>query len=246
QLNNDEDSNVTCTTVSGLPEIPGLGNLLNEIPNIPTETSVPVKHVDSFWVNLAEAVGQTLFFGFLAYVIASLLPQHMARIEDTMRSNPVASGGIGLLTSVAVPILIVLLALISSVLVIICIGILGFPIVLAMALALVAASFLGWVTVGNLVGVWAAAKLNLENRNLKTTAVLGTMLLTFVFGMLGAVPWVMGEGIVSFFAMCMGLGAVALTKFGTRAYPLVAVAEPDDDKITAVLNTLPDDEEPAE
>ncbi|MCP5096295.1 MAG: hypothetical protein GY943_12150, partial [Chloroflexi bacterium] len=103
QLNNDEDSNVTCTTVSGLPEIPGLGNLLNEIPNIPTETSVPVKHVDSLWVNLAEAVGQTLFFGFLAYVIASLLPQHMARIEDTMRSNPVASGGIGLLTSVAVP-----------------------------------------------------------------------------------------------------------------------------------------------
>ena len=75
-----------------------------------------------------------------------------------------------------------------------------------------------------------------------TTAVLGTMILTFVFGLLGAIPWVMGEGLVSFFAMCMGLGAVALTKFGTRNYPTVQIAEPDDDKITAVLDTLPDEE----
>jgi hypothetical protein len=35
---------------------------------------------------------------------------------------------------------------------------------------------------------------------------------------------------------CAGLGAVALTKFGTRAYP---VGMTNEEKIAAVLETLP-------
>lgn len=40
--------------------------------------------------------------------------------------------------------------------------------------------------------------------------------------------------------VALGLGATALTKFGTRAYPLVAAPVLNQEKITAVLETLPD------
>ena len=41
--------------------------------------------------------------------------------------------------------------------------------------------------------------------------------------------------------VALGLGATALTKFGTRAYPIVAAPVVNQDKVTAVLDTLPDE-----
>jgi hypothetical protein len=241
-LNGDETSDVHCTTITGLPEIPGLDQVLNEIPNFSAPLGSYETPLDSFWGNLADAVGRTLFFGFLAFVAASFLPQHIARIGETVRRRPMASGSVGVLTAVAVPILVTFLGLFSALLLIVCVGILGFPIVIGMSVALLAGAFLGWITMGNLVGTWAVDKMNLQNRSLPVTAVIGTMLLTFFFGLLGAIPWIMGEWLVGVFAMCMGLGAVALTKFGTQTYPPVMVGEPNVEKITAVLDTLPDEE----
>ena len=65
QLNGDEETDVPCTVVTGLPEIPGLGNVLNGVPDVATP-STPVERPESFWVNMAEAVGRTLLFGILS------------------------------------------------------------------------------------------------------------------------------------------------------------------------------------
>lgn len=150
-----------------------------------------------------------------------------------------ASGGVGLLTVVAVPSLAVLLLLTSVVLLIVCIGLIGFPIVFAMLLALTAAVLFGWIAVGHLFGQQLAEPLRLKNRSLPVTAALGTAVLTFILGLMGAIPFVFGAGLLTFLALCLGLGATALTQFGTRPYPAAAAVQEDEAKVTAVLETLP-------
>jgi hypothetical protein len=149
-----------------------------------------------------------------------------------------ASGAVGVLTAVAVPSLVVLLIPVSLILLLVCIGLLGFPIIFALLLGLVAGAVFGWIAIGDLFGRWLAEPLKLKNRSLAVTASLGTVVLTFVISLLGVFPFVVGEGILAFLVMSIGLGAAALTQFGTRRYPAVIVHQ-DEAKVTAVLETLP-------
>ena len=99
-----------------------------------------------------------------------------------MRKKPVASGFVGFLTALAVPIVVTILAIISAVLTIICIGLLGFPIILLILLAFVAAILMGWVA----AGTWLGQRLfQGSKRTLAMKAALGTFVLTFVLGLLG-------------------------------------------------------------
>jgi hypothetical protein len=111
---------------------------------------------------------------------------------------------------------------------------------MALILGTVAAGFLGWFTVGNIVGEFLATRLNLKTISQPATTALGTMAITFTLGFLGAVPFVIGESLIWMTIVALGLGATALTKFGTRAYPIVTGPVVNQDKVTAVLNTLPD------
>lgn len=200
-----------------------------------------------FWGGVAGAGVSTLVMGFLAFVVAAAFPNHLHRVEYTARKKPIAGGTVGFLTIFAVPIVMVFLTVLSAILTIVCIGLLGFPIVIAMAFGFAGALLFGWIGMGNVLGRWMAAKLHLNVRNLKTTAVLGTVTLTFVMGVLGAIPFVFGESLVSGVILWIGLGAVMLTKFGRRPYPphieedFEIHIELDDEKVTAVLDTLPDE-----
>jgi hypothetical protein len=134
------------------------------------------------------------------------------------------------------------LAVVSAVLILACgLGLLGFPIIIAMVLGMVAAGFLGWFTVGNILGEFLAERFNLKTLGQPATTALGTMVITFTLGFLGAIPFVIGESLIWMTIVALGLGATALTKFGTRAYPIVAAPSVNQDKVTAVLDTLPDD-----
>jgi hypothetical protein len=189
----------------------------------------------------AAAIARSLLFGLLAFATASLIPQPMMRIEEALRKKPVASGAVGLLTAFSMPFVIGILALVSTVLILVCVGLLGFPIIVALVLGTVAAGFLGWFTVGNIVGEFLAERLNLKTLSQPATTALGTMTITFTLGFLGAIPFVIGESLIWMTIVALGLGATALTKFGTRAYPIVAAPVVNQDKVTAVLNTLPDE-----
>jgi hypothetical protein len=92
-----------------------------------------------------------------------------------------------------------------------------------------------------------AGWLHRPNWSLPMTTAVGTATLTFILGLLGATPFVIGEDLLAIIITCIGLGAVALTKFGTRPYPLlddgIRILMPgDSEKVTAVLNTLPEDD----
>lgn len=252
-LDDDTEEGLNCTNVAGVPNfIPALKDLPDP-PAVPDmrDVSPPRVHrpssVASFFGNLAEAVVSGVLLGGLAFLTASLLPTQMNQVQQAMRQKPVASGAVGLLTAVAIPSIMALLAVISAILLLVCIGILGFAVVVALGVALAAGLIFGWMVIGNWIGERLAEPLRLPRR-LPVTAAVGTLLLTIVVGMLDTIPFIVGEGLLSSLIACIGLGAVALTQFGTRPYPHDAppaakpvADEPDPDKVTAVLDTLPDD-----
>ena len=167
-----------------------------------------------------------------------------ARCKTAARTKPFASGAVGVLTAVAVPALATLLAIISAVLVLVCIGLLGFPIVIAMLLALLAGGIMGWIAVGTLVG---ERLFRGDDQSFSKQATLGTMAMTFGLGLLG-LAFGFGEAVLAFIVMSVGLGAVALTQFGRKPYPQGAAVPPsapaeDPIKISSVLETLTIDED---
>jgi hypothetical protein len=240
------DGAISCTNMDVvLPD--GIANFIGELAssgNFAPPTTVSVERPSPFahFVGgTAAAVARSLLFGLLAFAAASLIPQPMLRIEEALRKKPVASGAVGLLTAFSMPFVVAILALVSAVLILACgLGLLGFPVIIVLVLGMVAAGFLGWFTVGSVVGEFLAERLNLKSRSRPTTTALGTVAITFTLGFLGAIPFVIGEGLIWMTIVALGLGATALTKFGTRAYPIVAAPVLNQDKITAVLDTLPD------
>jgi len=200
--------------------------------------------------RLAGLVGQTLLMALLAFGVASAMPDRLTRVAQMAQRKPMASGVVGLLTAVAVPSLIFLLTLLSTLLLIVCVGILGYPIVFALTVGLVAAMLIGWVAIGSMTGRWLAERFNLGARRLPVTAALGTAVLTLGIGSLSFVPFIIGEWMLNIIVGSIGLGAAALTRFGSRPFLLGAgyktvIENPiseDPDKITAVLETLPVDE----
>lgn len=240
-------SSYTCTNLDVmLPHgITNFVNQLAETSDFGPVTTVEVERPSAFarFVGgTAAAVARSLLFGLLAFAAASLIPQPMLRIEDALRKKPVASGAVGFLTAFSMPFVVGILALVSAVLILACgLGLLGFPIIIVMMLGMMAAGFLGWFTVGNIVGEFLAERFNLKSRSQPATTALGTIAITFILGFLGAIPFVIGESLIWMTIVALGLGATALTKFGTQAYPLVVAPTVNQDKVTAVLDTLPDE-----
>lgn len=245
-VEDNTESGLRCTKVDNLSNfIPALSNLPGVASvwrSASSEGNVEMPQ-RSFFANLAEAVVSGLLMGALAFVVGSLLPQHLGQVQHTIRQKPLASGAVGLLTAVAVPSLIAILSIISAVLLLVCIGILGFGLVLALALGLAAGLLFGWIAVGNLVGQWLAGPLKLKDRRVAVTAALGTLIITFFINLLEGIPYIFGEGLISAIALFLGLGAVALTQFGSKVYPREAgtgvYVQEDEGKVTAVLDTLP-------
>lgn len=136
--------------------------------------------VYGFFVNLA-----------LGALLLLVLPGFSAAVADRVATDPLRSAGYGLLALVAIPILLVLVA----------ITIIGIP------LAVVGAILFGllvWVALvyGRFaVGAWLLSLADVENRWL--ALVVGLLLL----GLLALIPWV--GGLIDFVVVLLGLGAVA-------------------------------------
>jgi hypothetical protein len=250
RINDGSASGLGCTNVGGLPDIAALNAIPGSLPAAfsdgPGRHMRPADSGGSFVGGLFGVIGRSLLFGLLAFAAAAAAPAHLAQAQQTARHKTMASGAVGFLTAVAVPSLAAILTLISIVLLLVCIGIVGFALVFAIMAALAVATLFGWIVMGSVLGRWLASKLD-RSMSAPLTAALGTFLLTFGLGFFGLIPFVFGEGLVTMIMLFVGLGAVTLTKFGTQPYPLTGEATPpgvkeDAAKITAVLNTLPDEE----
>jgi len=212
----DEGARVDGSVISGMPSIPGFqiprfditpdgGGWMPNVPGGRMWSSGP-----HWLLGGALRVLRGLFSVLVAAVLAGLLaliwPHQTARVGQTVLAAPWASLGAGLLAALVA--LVVMVALILT----ICLP----PLVL---LVLVAAGLFGWASIGALVGERLLRAINARGAAPVWAAGLGTLCLSLVAAGLGIVPCVnvvgwLAVGIVGL----MGLGAVALTRFGTRPY----------------------------
>jgi hypothetical protein len=141
----------------------------------------------------------------LAALVVMFWPLRVGRVAQTVVSQPVAAGLLGLLSFVvAIPLLVLLVLSI-------CLS----PVALLGGLVLVAAYMFGWIAIGLEVGQRIAAAFR-QDWTLAVSAAIGTLALTLVVYGINFIPCI--GAVAPVVTYCLGLGAVILTRFGGQEY----------------------------
>ena len=186
------------------------------VPNVPTPPSVNVDF-NPFW-SAAGVLIRAVAVALLAMLVVMFLQPQLNRVGQAITAQPVMSGGVGLLTVVVAPIAIVILT----------ITIVLIPIAFVGILLLVFAWLFGMIALGQEVGERFTRSINQTWAPVFTTG-FGTFLLMLVGGAIGEIPCV---GWLAPAALgLLGIGAVAVTWFGSRSAPvsMTAVTNPPTD-----------------
>jgi hypothetical protein len=195
--------------LTGRFQIPRLEGRLPLVipPNIP----VPIMDIT---VNPLVSGLWILFRSFLWAVVAVLvvlfMPNHTRRAAQAAVTQPLGSGGLGCLTLVVAPPVLILLV----------ITICGIPVSLLGALLLVVMLAFGVIVLGRETGERIAGMFK-QDWAPALSAGVGTFALTLVANGLAELIPCVGWLIPVILGM-VGLGAVLLTRFGTQDYPAYA------------------------
>jgi len=150
---------------------------------------------------------RTFLWAAVAALVAIFLPNPTDRVSRAIMSQPILSGGVGLLTALVAPIVLLILA----------ITIILIPISLLGALILVVAWSFGRVSLGMEVGQRIGNAFH-KDWPVAVDAGLGTFALVLVIDGIGSLVPCVGW-IIPTLVGILGLGGVILTLFGTRSYP---------------------------
>ena len=176
-----------------------LPDFTNSFTNSFTSTFNPLIKVGGFFVRL-------LLWALVAMVIAMFIPAHLTRTSQTALIQPLISGGLGCLTIVIVPIILILLAITICLI----------PVAIIGALLLIIAWAFGLIALGLEVGKRISAMFK-QDWHPAITAGLGTLVLMIVLNgletFIPCIGWI-PKILVGF----IGLGAVLLTQFGMKPY----------------------------
>lgn len=174
--------------------------------NLPSVRSRVSSSVNFLW-RLIAPIFQSMALAALAVLVSLFALRPMERIRTTMLVQPVLAGGLGLLSIVVLPILLVLVAITIILLPVSLLGILG----LAIAL------LLGWISAGLLVGERLAEAFK-ATWSPPVSAGVGTLILSLAAalanGIIPCIGW-----IVPFLVIIISLGGIILTRFGMTSYP---------------------------
>ncbi len=183
--------------------------------NIDTDTTVDFGNTigqTNTWDFGFDPIGRMLWNLFvvvaiaaLAVLIALLFPKPTQRVANAITRAPVLSWGIGLLTTMVFPVVLVLM-----VVTIILILVVPFAV-----LALIIAILFGWIALGFEIGD-RIAKMSKTTWSEPLAAGLGTLLIGLVSA---AFTWIPCVGwLVPMILAMFGLGAIILTRVGTAEY----------------------------
>jgi hypothetical protein len=156
--------------------------------------------------NFLGTLVNSLILAALAMLVVLIWPQPSDRIAQSIAAQPLIAGGLGLLTIIVLPALLILIII---TIILIPVTILGF-------LLLGIATLFGWIAVGLEVGK-RIVQLFKQEWHPAVTAGLGTLVITLLASFIGTIPCI--GWIVSFLITIIGLGAVILTRGGTQVYP---------------------------
>jgi len=152
-------------------------------------------------MNLARLLITFIAVVGVSILVTVLLPENTHNIGQVMTQSALLSLAVGVVT-------LLLTAVVLPLLVIICIGI---PIALFLLLALVVVSILGWATAGRLVGCRVLGWVGSEEGRPAVVTLLGVGLLT-ALSMVPCLGWALAV-----LALSWGIGAVILSRLGTRS-----------------------------
>ena len=168
--------------------------------------------------QIVRALLLAVVLAVIGLLVVLFLPDHTQVVGGAIRDAGPASFGVGLLTFVVGLAVITLLAITCCLL----------PVGLLLALALMVAGLYGWVVVGYLLGERLLPLFQKDKG--KPTPVVSALVGVFIITLLqqglvvldrlpclGFVFWLLGAGLWLVVAS-VGLGAVVLTRFGTRFY----------------------------
>ena len=189
QLNRDPDAQINGDVINNAPPTV-------DTPATPNVPSTP--NIDVSFNPIAEAFSvlfKALLMAGIAALLTLFLDVQIKRVGDYAVGQPLIAGSVGLLT------LFVSLLLILTIL----------PV-----FVLVCAWLLGIVALGQEVGDRFTRAINQTWQPILSTA-FGTFLLTLVAGYVGLIPCV--GWLFNFVLTLVGVGAVIMTRFGTRSGP---------------------------
>ncbi len=156
---------------------------------------------------------QVLALSAIAVLLGLFAPIPSQRVAKAITIQPVLSGAIGLLTFIVAPALLLVLV----------ITIILSPVSILGVLVLLVALLFGWLALGLELGQRMEIMFK-SDWTVPVSAGLGTLVLTFVAWLIWQIPC-LGPTIVVL-ASAVGLGGVALTRFGFRPYTPAAPAPP--------------------
>lgn len=188
--------------------IPGIGRA--DIITQPVPPQQPVDWVLRFIWRVLRMGLFTLALVALAFVVSLLWPRGIERLGGTVIAQPLLTLGVGLLTWILGVALVVILAL----------SICLIPVALLLALALLVAALVAWVVAAWLFGRKLMEVFKVRRATLVAEATLGMLVLAILYFLVTVIPctaFIAGTLIPSF-----GMGAIVLTRFGTRPYPYTA------------------------
>lgn len=169
-----------------------------------------------FWQLSLTPVVQALSIGLRSLALAALAvlvvlfwAEPTSRVARAAVGQALVAGGVGLLTIIVVPVLLLLLAITICLI----------PFSLIGALVMAAAVVFGWVALGQEVGRRLAGAFHWALHP-AAEAGIGTLVLTLVADLIGLVPCV--GWVVPAVIGLLGLGGVVMTRFGARSHPQVS------------------------
>lgn len=148
---------------------------------------------------------RSLVAAALAVLVMMFLPQPVQRVAQALASQPVLSGGMGILTILVFPLAFLMVV----------VTILLIPLGLFGLLVLGLAYLYGWIAFGYEVGRRILAIFH-GDLAAPVVAGVGTLFISLLFGGLGQIPCL--GWLISFLVWQAALGAVVLTRFGLQVY----------------------------
>lgn len=185
-------------------------------PSRPVISNVFKPFTDALWLFL-----RALAMAALAIILSLFVGDHESRIAHAVVVEPVTAGGLGLLTAIIAPIILVILT----------ITILLIPVTLLGILVLAFAGIFGWIALGLETGN-RIAHLFKSEWALPVAAGVGTFILTLVAFGVGFIPCV--GWLVPALISIIGLGGVIMSRFGSMPYPQAPAPMPAYHPITPV------------
>lgn len=199
-LHRSENAHIRGSIVQGLGNLPlNLGN-----PGVLNQPNVRVNFKpfsDALWFLF-----RTLALAALAILVTMFLPRQTGRIANAVVRKPIESIGLGLLTLVVAPLMLIILL----------ITIILSPVSILGLLALGLSVLFGWIALGLEVGI-RLEKMFHTTLPIAVSAGLGTFVLSLVGNGIAYIPCV--GWLVPTMIGLFGLGGVLLTRFGTHVFP---------------------------